>query len=71
MFTRLRVALIRKLVRRQLGKDIAPLETAATHPDHFLAYASFNRALETANLVSAKLKAMAQIRVAKIVECPF
>src|SRR5262249_4623503 len=32
MFDKFQVALIRRFARKRLGKDIAPLETTATHP---------------------------------------
>jgi hypothetical protein len=71
MFTRLKVALIRKMARKRLGKDIAPLNTVATHPDVLIPYTRFSLALDKTNLVQAKLKALGQIRAAKLVECPF
>ncbi|HEY2391455.1 MAG TPA: hypothetical protein VGK22_09790 [Candidatus Angelobacter sp.] len=71
MFNRLKVALIRKLARKRLGKDIAPLNTVASHPDVLVATTKFSLALEKTNLVPAKLKVLGQIRAAKLVECPF
>jgi hypothetical protein len=71
MFSRLQVALIRRFARRRLKKDIAPLDTLATHPDVLIPYTRFNLALDKTNLVSAKLKRLGQIRAAKQVECPF
>ena len=63
--------MIRKLARKRLGKDIAPLETVATHPDVLIPYTRFSLALDRTNLVPAKLKVLGQIRAAKLVECPF
>lgn len=71
MFQGLKVALIRSFTRKRLGKDIAPLDTVATHPDFLIAYAKFSMALEKTNLVPARLKLLGQIRAAKLVECPF
>ena len=71
MFTNLKVALIRRFARKRLGKDIAPLETIATHPDVLIPYTKFSMALEKTNLVPTKLKVLGQIRAAKLVECPF
>jgi hypothetical protein len=71
MFSRLKVAVIRRRARKRLGKDIAPLSAMATHPDVLVPYAQFNQALNKPHLVSAKLKKLAQIRAAKLVECPF
>ena len=71
MLNNLKVALIRRFARKRLGKDIAPLETLATHPDVLIPYTQFSLALDKTHLVSAKLKKLAQIRAAKQVECPF
>lgn len=71
VFTRLKVALIRRLARRRLKRDIAPLDTLAQHPGVLVPYAEFNQALDKVGLVSAKLKKLGQIRAAKQVECPF
>lgn len=71
MFSRLKVGIIRRLARKRLGRDIAPLETMATHPEVLVPYAQFGAALEKTNLVSAKLKQLGQLRAAKLVECPF
>lgn len=71
MFTKLKVRLIRKMARKRLGRDIAPLATASTHPDYLVAYAQFGQALDKTHLVSAKLKQLGQLRAAKLIECPF
>jgi hypothetical protein len=71
MFSGVKVALIRRLARKRLKKDIAPLDTLATHPDVLIPYTQFNLALDKTRLVSAKLKRLGQIRAAKLVECPF
>jgi hypothetical protein len=67
----LKVAAIRKIARNRLGRDIAPLETMATHPDVLAPYARFSSALDKTRLVPARLKVLGQIRAAKLVECPF
>ena len=71
MFKSLKVTLIRRFARKRLGKDIAPLQTLATHPDVLIPYTQFSVALEKTSLVPRKLKVLAQIRTAKLVECPF
>ena len=71
MFDRLMVNIIRRMARKRLGKDIAPLETIATHPGVMVPYAKFSQALDKTNLVPAPLKVLAQVRAAKLVECPF
>jgi hypothetical protein len=71
MLKKLKVALIRRFARKRLGKDIAPLETLATHPDVLIPYTQFSVALDKTKLVERKLKVLGQIRAAKLVECPF
>jgi hypothetical protein len=71
MFKGLQVALIRRFARKRLGKDIAPLNIIATHPDFLIAYAKFGMALDKTRLVPHALKVLGQIRAAKLVECPF
>ena len=58
MLKSLQVALIRRFARKRLGKDIAPLQTVATHPDVLIPYTKFSMALEKTNLVPAKLKVL-------------
>ena len=71
MLKKLKVALIRRFARKSLGKDIAPLQTVATHPDVLIPYTQFSVALDKTKLVERKLKVLGQIRAAKLVECPF
>lgn len=71
MFNKLKVGIVRRMARKRLGKEIAPMATMATHPDVLVPYAEFGLALDKTNLVSAKLKRLGQIRAAKLIECPF
>lgn len=71
MFDRLMIALIRKMARKNLGKDIAPLKTLESHPGVLIPYARFNEALRKTDLLPSKLKVLGQVRAAKLVECPF
>lgn len=71
MFDRLKIALIRKMARKRMGKDIAPLKTMEAHPGILIPYARFNVALAKPKLVPNKLKVLSQVRAAKLVECPF
>ncbi len=71
MLQKLKVAIIRRMARKRLGKDIAPLATYASHPAVMVPYAEFSLALEKTSLVPRRLKILAQIRAAKLVECPF
>jgi hypothetical protein len=71
MFEKFMVNTIRRMARKRLGKDIAPLETIATHPGVLIPYAKFSQALDKTSLVPARLKVLAQVRAAKLAECPF
>lgn len=71
MFNRLKIALIKRIVRKNLGKVIAPLETMESHPGVMIPYVRFNQALAQTSLVSHKLKVLGQVRAAKLIECPF
>ena len=71
MLTNLKVALIRRITKKRLGHEIAPIATMATHPGVLVPYAKFGLALDKTDLVSAKLKRLGQIRAAKQIECPF
>ncbi len=71
IFERFMVSAIMRFARKRLGRDIAPLQTMSTHPQVLVPYAKFSQALEKTNLVPARLKVLAQVRAAKLVECPF
>jgi hypothetical protein len=71
MLSRLKIFIVRRLARKRLGRDIAPLDILASHPGVLVPYAQFGAALDKTNLVSAKLKRLGQLRAAKLVECPF
>jgi hypothetical protein len=71
MFDRWKVALIRRFARKALGKDIAPLDTLAQHPEVLVPYTRFSMALEKTSLVPGRLKVLGQVRAAKLVQCPF
>ncbi|HWZ46400.1 MAG TPA: hypothetical protein VNW97_23205 [Candidatus Saccharimonadales bacterium] len=71
MFSKLLVPLIRKMAKKRLGREIAPMATLAMHPDVLVPYARFGMALDKTRLVPARLKVLGQIRAAKLVECPF
>ena len=71
MFSKLLVPLIRKMAKKRLGREIAPLATLATHPGVLVPYTRFSMALDKTRLVPARLKVLGQIRAAKLVECPF
>ena len=59
------------LSKRRLGKVAEPLEVAAHHRWIFRAYGAYEFALERARLVEPRLKALAGIKAAALIGCPF
>jgi hypothetical protein len=57
--------------RRTFGKVPEPLTVAAHHPWIFRGYTAYEFALGRSRLVDAKLKALAGIKAAALVGCPF
>ena len=57
--------------RRHFGKVAEPLTVAAHHGSIFFGNAMFHLALVRARRVDAKLKALAGVKVATLVGCPF
>ena len=57
--------------RRRLGRVPEPLAVAAHHPKILQAYGAYEFALERARLVDKRLKALAGIKAAALVGCPF
>jgi hypothetical protein len=71
MFNSLKIAVIKSLVKRKLGKVIRPIEIMSANPDILVGYMKFMQTLMNQHRVDEKLKALARVRAAKIVECPF
>ncbi len=71
MFDRLKVSIVKRAVKRRLGKVIRPVENMSANPDLLVAYARFGQTLQKQHQLDAKLKAMARVRAAKLIECPF
>jgi alkylhydroperoxidase family enzyme len=53
------------------GKVPEPLAVAAHHPWIFRGYTSYEFALGRARRVDARLKALAELKAAALVGCPF
>jgi len=71
MFNSLKVGVIKSLVRRKFGKVIRPVEIMSANPDILVGYVKFMQMLVSQHRVDEKLKALARVRAAKVVECPF
>ena len=57
--------------RRMVGKVAEPLTIAAHHPWIFRAYGAYEFALARAQRVDPKLKALASLKAATRIGCPF
>jgi len=65
------VRLAYRFAARMFGKVPEPLSVAARHPWIFRAYTGYEFALGRARRVDARLKALAELKAAALVGCPF
>jgi hypothetical protein len=68
---RLFVSVVYFLTRRRLGRVIMPVQVTAHHGKVFWGYLQMEQSQMSSNLVDPKLKALAELRVATLVGCPF
>jgi len=68
---RLLVGLVYWRTRRRLGHVIVPVQVSAHHPKILWGYVQMERSQAGAKLVDARLKGLAELRVATLVGCPF
>jgi hypothetical protein len=68
---RVYVSLVYYFSTRRLGRLITPLRVTAHHGKIFWGYTQMERAQMGSKLVDAKLKGLAELRVATLVGCPF
>ena len=59
------------MTKRRLGRVIMPIKIKAHHPRLLRALAHMELGQEAAKAVPAQLKALAQVKVAMMVGCPF
>jgi hypothetical protein len=57
--------------RRRFGKVPEPLAVTAHHPWIFRGYSAYEFALDRARLVNQRLKALASLKAAALIGCPF
>ena len=57
--------------RRRVGKVPEPMAVKAHHPWIFRAYGAYEFALERSRRVDGKVKALASLKAAALVGCPF
>jgi hypothetical protein len=68
---RLFVSVVYSLTRRRLGRIIMPVQVTAHHGKIFWGYLQMEQSQMSSKLVDAKLKGLAELRVATLVGCPF
>ena len=71
LLRRLFVGLVYSLTRRRLGHVIMPVQVTAHHAKLFWGYLQMEQSQMSSKLVDAKLKGLAELRVATLVGCPF
>jgi hypothetical protein len=71
LFNRLLARIVYSLTRRKLGRVVMPVQITAHHPRILWAYGQMEQSQLKSKLVDAKLKGLAQLRVATLVGCPF
>ena len=57
--------------KRRVGKVPEPVAVAAHHPWIFRGYGAYELCLERARRIDEKLKALAQLKAAALVGCPY
>jgi len=71
LLRRLYVGLVYHFTKRRLGHVILPLQVTAHHGRIFWGYTQMEQAQMASKLVDAKLKGLAELRVATLIGCPF
>lgn len=68
---RLFVGTVYWLTRRKVGRLVMPVQVTAHHPTILWGYGQMEQCQLSSRLVDAKLKGLAELRVATLVGCPF
>jgi hypothetical protein len=63
--------MVYSITRRKIGRVVVPVQIAAHHAKVLWGYGQMEQSLMGSHLVGAKLKELAQLRVATLVGCPF
>jgi hypothetical protein len=71
LFGRLFRRIVYSLTKKKLGHVVMPVQVTAHHPKIFWGYGQMEQSQSSSKLVDAKLKGLAQLRVATLVGCPF
>jgi hypothetical protein len=71
LFRRLFLQIVYSLTEKRLGRVVMPVQVTAHHPKIFWGYGQMEQSQLASKLVDARLKGLAQLRVATLVGCPF
>ena len=71
LIRRLFVGIVYSLTQRRLGRVIMPIQVTAHHPKILWGYGQMEQSQAGSKLIDAKLKGLAELRVATLVGCPF
>lgn len=71
LLRRLFVGTVYWLTRRKVGRVVMPVRVTAHHPAILWGYGQMEQSQLSSKLVDAKLKGLAELRVATLVGCPF
>jgi len=71
LLRRLFLSIVYSLTRRKVGRVVMPVQVTAHHPTILWGYGQMEQSQLGSKLVDAKLKGLAQLRVATLVGCPF
>jgi hypothetical protein len=71
LIRRLFVGIVYFVTQRRLGRIIMPIQVTAHHPRIFWGYLQMEQSQMSSKLIDARLKGLAELRVATLVGCPF
>lgn len=71
LLRRLFVGIVYWLTRRRVGRVVMPVQVTAHHPTILWGYGQMEQSQLSSKLVDAKLKGLAELRVATLIGCPF
>jgi hypothetical protein len=71
LIRQLLVRIVYFLTQRRLGRVIMPIQVTAHHPRIFWGYLQMEQSQMGSKLIDARLKGLAELRVATLVGCPF
>jgi len=71
LFRRLFLRIVYSLTKKRLGRVVMPVQVTGHHPKIFWGYGQMEQSQSGSKLVDARLKGLAQLRVATLAGCPF